>query len=191
MIDTLLWLLPKARSGDTLDRYGLKSGQYGVVTLHRPANVDQPVTLAGLLEVLVEVSNRLPLVFPIHPRTKRRIDDFGLTEKLAAVNGAFQLLPPFGYLDFLAPTSQAKAIVTDSRGLQEESTVLGIPCLTTRANTERPSTVEEGTSTLVGNDFLKLRHSLQAVLNGSSKRGRCPALWDGHTAERIAAILAG
>jgi UDP-N-acetylglucosamine 2-epimerase (non-hydrolysing) len=191
MIDTLLWLLPKARSGDTLGRYGLEPGQYGVVTLHRPANVDQRETLSGLLEALVEVSHRLPLVFPIHPRTRRRIDDFGLTEKLNSTNGAFQLLPPLGYLDFLALTSQAKVIVTDSGGLQEESTALGVPCLTTRPNTERPSTVEEGTSTLVGNDVLKLRQGLQAVLDGGYKRGRCPALWDGHTAERIAAILAG
>ena len=188
MIDTLLWLLPQARSADTLVRHGLQSGGYGVVTLHRPANVDTAETLSSLLDVLVETSRQLPLVFPVHPRTRRRIEEFGLTCKLH--EGRLADLPPLGYLDFLALTSQAAVIVTDSGGLQEESTALGIPCLTARPNTERPITVEEGTSTLVGNDPEELRVCLRAVLNGSYKRGRCPALWDGCAAKRIAQLIA-
>jgi UDP-N-acetylglucosamine 2-epimerase (non-hydrolysing) len=191
MIDTLLWLLPKAHASEMLCRLRLEPGRYGVVTLHRPANVDQPRALAGLLDVLLEISHGLPLVFPVHPRTRQRIEDFGLLGKLRSVNGSFRLLPPLGYLDFLALTSQAKAIVTDSGGLQDEATALGIPCLTTRSNTERPSTVDEGSSILVGNDCQKLRDGFQMVLDGGYKRGRCPQLWDGHAAERIAAILAG
>jgi UDP-N-acetylglucosamine 2-epimerase (non-hydrolysing) len=190
MIDTLMRLLPKVESHDGLARYGLRPGEYGVVTLHRPANVDQPETLGRLLGVLAEASRELPLVFPVHPRTKARIDSFHLDDQLAKAP-RLRLVPPLGYLDFLALTSRAKVIVTDSGGLQEESTALGIPCLTARPNTERPITVEEGTSTLVGNDPEKLRRGLRQVFDGTYKQGRCPSLWDGHSAERIAAVLAG
>lgn len=189
MIDTLRWLLPQARQRDTLVRLGLEPGQYGVVTLHRPANVDQPETLRPLLEVLCEAATELPLVFPIHPRTRQRLERFGLANRVSA-NGRLMLLPPLGYLDFLALSSQARVVVTDSGGLQEESTALGIPCLTARPNTERPITVQEGTSTLVGSDPDRLRAGLLAVLEGRYKTGRCPRLWDGHAAERIACILA-
>ena len=189
MIDTLMWLLPEAKARDTLRRYGLEPGEYGVVTLHRPANVDTPETLSRLLDVLVDTSRRLRLVFPVHPRTKERIERFGLTHRLNGDTGITEL-PPLGYLDFLTLTSQARVIVTDSGGLQEESTVLGIPCLTARPNTERPITVEEGTSTLVGSDPVKLQEHLDIVLRGSYRQGRCPTLWDGHAAERIARILA-
>ena len=159
-----------------------------MVTLHRPGNVDRPETLGPILQVLVETSHDLPLVFPIHPRTVQRIERFGLAEDLRRARGILQL-PPLGYLDFLALTSQSRVIVTDSGGLQEESTVLGIPCLTMRPNTERPITVEEGTSVLVGNDPLLLRSCLRSVLDGSYKQGHCPALWDGQAAARIAKIL--
>ena len=189
MIDTLLRLLPRAKARDTLERFSLEPGSYGVVTLHRPANVDEPETLSGLLDVLVETSRDLPLVFPVHPRTRQHIEQFGLAGRLDAAKPIVQL-PPLGYVDFLALTSGAKVIITDSGGLQEESTALGIPCLTARTNTERPITVQEGTSTLVGNDPLKLRQCLRAVLSGTYKSGACPALWDGHAAERIAGILA-
>lgn len=190
MIDTLLRLLPKVKARNTLDTYGLKPSGYGVVTLHRPANVDRAETLGSLLDVLAEASGRLPIAFPIHPRTRERIERFGLTGRL---NGSTQVLqlPPLGYLDFLALTSQARLIITDSGGLQEESTALGIPCLTVRPNTERPVTVTEGTSTLVGCDSNCLRASLQDILDGAYKGGNCPPLWDGHTSERVAAILAG
>lgn len=188
MIDTLLRLLPKARQRDTLAQHHLKPGGYGVVTLHRPANVDCPEILAGLLAVLAEASQEVPLVFPVHPRTQHQMERSGLTERLNGHRIAF--VPPLGYLDFLALTSQARLIVTDSGGLQEESTALGIPCLTVRPNTERPVTVSDGTSTLVGKDPQLLRSLLRAILDGRYKCGQCPPLWDGHAAERIAAILA-
>ena len=188
MIDTLIRLLPKARACDTLTRDGLRPGGYGVITLHRPANVDDPQVLSNLLDVLGEAARRMQLVFPLHPRTKQRIDQFGLTAKLDSAGGILPL-PPLGYLDFLALTSQSCLIVTDSGGLQEESTALGIPCLTTRQNTERPITVDEGTSTLVGSDPKRLREHIHEVLSGSYKSGRCPQLWDGHAAERIASIV--
>lgn len=190
MIDTLRWLLPQAQQRDTLERLGLEPCGYGVVTLHRPANVDQPETLGSLVQVLAEVAEELPMVFPVHPRTRQRLERFGLGDRFSA-NGRLLLLPPMGYLDFLALSSRARLVVTDSGGLQEESTVLGIPCLTARPNTERPITVEEGTSTLVGSDPARLREGLRAILEGRYKTGRCPALWDGHAAERIARILAG
>jgi len=187
MIDTLMALLPKAQGRDTLGRIGVRPDGYGLVTLHRPANVDQPETLGPMLDVLAETARGLPLVFPIHPRTRARIERFGLADRLNA-DGMIQT-EPLGYLDFLALSSQARVIVTDSGGLQEESTVLGIPCLTARPNTERPITVEQGTSTLVGSDAAKLRACLRAVLDGTYKSGICPELWDGHAAERIAKIL--
>ena len=190
MIDTLYWLLPKAEQHDVHRQYGLEPGQYGVVTLHRPSNVDQPETLSALLDVLVDTSRDLPLVFPVHPRTQQRMQRFGLAGRFEAAKGIVAL-PPLGYLDFLALTSRARVIVTDSGGLQEESTALGIPCLTARFNTERPITVEEGTSTLVGNDPAKLRRGLRQVLEGAYKNGHCPELWDGRAAERIAEVLAG
>jgi UDP-N-acetylglucosamine 2-epimerase (non-hydrolysing) len=188
MIDTLKSLLPKARKRDTLKENGLEGGKYGVVTLHRPANVDTPEVLSALLDVLIETSRDLPLVFPVHPRTQARLDSFGLATKLREAPGVLQL-PPAGYLDFLCMTSQARVIVTDSGGLQEESTVLGIPCLTARPNTERPVTVTEGTSTLIDSDADQLRVRLEEVLNGSYKQGKCPELWDGRAAERIAETL--
>ena len=134
------------------------------------------------------MSEAIPIVFSVHPRTKGRLESFGLLEKLKAVSG-IQLLTPLGYLDFLALTSQSRVIVTDSGGLQEESTALGIPCLTMRENTERPVTVTEGTSTLCGSDAQLLHENLRAVLNGTYKQGKCPELWDGKAAERIVAEL--
>ncbi len=187
MIDTLLRLLPKAQSRETPARHGLRPGDYGVVTLHRPANVDRPEILGPLVDVLLEASKELRLVFPIHPRTRERLKRFGLMERMNG-NGLIPLAP-LGYLDFLALTSQARLIVTDSGGLQEESTALGVPCLTMRPNTERPITVEVGTSTLIGNDAEALRARLREILGGSYKQGQRPALWDGRAAERIAAIL--
>ncbi len=189
MIDTLRALLPKAQSRDTLARHSLTPQGYCLVTLHRPANVDDRPTLERLLDVLVDVSRELPVVFPVHPRTAKRLDEFELTDRLASAANIVQL-PPLGYLDFLALSSQAKVVVTDSGGLQEESTALGVPCLTMRPNTERPVTVEQGTSTLIGNDADKLRRHLQEVLEGTYRQGKCPELWDGRAAERIAAVLA-
>ncbi len=188
MIDTLMHQLPAAQKLNVLERLGFEAGTYGVVTLHRPSNVDQASTLGALIEVLVEISDQLKLVFPVHPRTQGRLESFQLLDRLQSVAGIV-LQPPMGYLDFLALTSQAKVIVTDSGGLQEESTALGIPCLTMRENTERPITVEEGTSTLIGNDAAKLRECLGHVLAGTYKNGKCPELWDGKAAERIAQVV--
>ncbi len=194
MIDTLRSLLPKVQPRETLRRLGMDFEEYGVVTVHRPSNVDRAETLGPLLKVLAEVGNAIPILFPIHPRTQARIREFGL-EGLLRYEGERKRglipLPPLGYRDFLALTSSAKVVITDSGGLQEESTALGIPCLTLRPNTERPITVEEGTSTLVGSDADRLRSLLEDVLRGRYKEGRCPELWDGHAAERIAAILLG
>lgn len=188
MIDSLLRLLPQAKERDALQRFTLRKGEYGVITLHRPANVDDPQVLAGLLNVLIDTARVLPLVFPVHPRTFARIREFGLMERLETAPGIIQL-PPLGYLDFLSLTSQARLIVTDSGGLQEESTALQVPCLTMRPNTERPITVDEGSSTLIRGDAADLRARIDEVLSGRYKQGRCPSLWDGRAAERIASVL--
>ena len=188
MIDTLLRQVQQAKQRSTLKDIGVQSGEYGLVTLHRPSNVDQPETLEPLVDVLIEVSSQMPIVFPVHPRTQGRLESFGLWEKLKAAVG-ITLQGPLGYNDFLALSSQAKVIVTDSGGLQEESTALLIPCLTMRENTERPITVTEGTSTLCGSDANLLRDCLNQVAAGTYKQGNCPTLWDGKAAERIVAAL--
>ncbi|MCP4512055.1 MAG: UDP-N-acetylglucosamine 2-epimerase (non-hydrolyzing) [Fuerstiella sp.] len=188
MIDTLLHLVKQAAERPLLTDLGLEPKSYAVVTAHRPSNVDQPETLKGLIDVLVGVSEMLPIVFPVHPRTKARLESYDLLKELEAAPGV-TLLEPLGYLDFLCLTSQSRVIVTDSGGLQEESTALQIPCLTMRENTERPVTVTEGTSVLCGSDPRLLDDHLRAVLNGTYKSGRCPELWDGKAAERIVAEL--
>ena len=161
---------------------------YAVVTLHRPSNVDQVDTLRPLLAVLREVSERIPLVFALHPRTRANIERFGLSELLASER--IVLLPPQGYLEMLGLMSSAKLVLTDSGGLQEETTALGIPCLTIRENTERPITVDQGTNTMVGCDPAAIRNGVDEILAGAGKCGRIPEFWDGHAAERIAADLA-
>lgn len=188
MIDTLFKQLDVAKQQNTLARLELIEGEYGVVTLHRPSNVDQPETLEAILNVLAETSKRLPLVFPVHPRTSSRIKEFKLTPVLEKAK-ELRLVEPQGYRDFLCLTSQAKVIVTDSGGLQEESTALGVPCLTMRDSTERPVTCSEGTSELVGNSADALQGQLEAVLAGTYKRGSCPQLWDGNAAKRIADLI--
>ncbi len=190
MIDTLLHQVEQAKKRPTLGELGVEKGGYGLVTLHRPSNVDQAETLGPLVDVLVEVSERLPIVFPVHPRTQARLESFGLYGRLESAPG-IKLLGPLGYNDFLALSSQAKVIVTDSGGLQEESTALLIPCLTMRENTERPITVTEGTSTLCGSDANLLRECLNQVNDGTYKTGSCPELWDGKAAERIVDALIG
>jgi UDP-N-acetylglucosamine 2-epimerase (non-hydrolysing) len=180
MIDSLVRLLPSAENTG-ID--GLPE-RYALVTLHRPANVDDSVTLKGILESLVEVNRDLTVVFPAHPRTRKRIADFGLTA------GQLCVLDPLSYVDFLGLQSRATVVITDSGGIQEETTYLGVPCLTLRENTERPVTVTLGTNVLVGRDPDKLRSELSRVLAGQAKKGTIPPLWDGHAGERIAAILA-
>lgn len=194
MIDSLLGNREQARTAaDTLRAHGadpaLLAGDhgYGVVTLHRPSNVDQPDTLGRLLAVLAEVSARLPLVFALHPRTRANIERFGLQGLLQPQR--MVMLPPQGYLEMLGLMQGATLVLTDSGGLQEETTALGVPCLTLRENTERPITVEQGTNTLVGTDVQAIRQGVAEILAGRGKRGRVPELWDGHAAERIAADL--
>lgn len=189
MIDTLLTQVDRAKQMGTTDRLGLSKGDYGVITLHRPSNVDDAEVLGGLIDVFVEISSEMKFVFPIHPRTKARLEAFDLEKKLHECDG-IECLEPIGYLDFLNLTSQAKVIVTDSGGLQEESTALGVPCLTMRSNTERPVTVDEGTSTLIGSSAADLRAYLRQVIDGTYKSGQCPPLWDGKAAERIVEIFA-
>jgi len=178
---------------DTLERakVGLPSFDlgrgYGVVTLHRPSNVDDAATLGPLLEVLRDLSVRLPLVFAMHPRTRSNIERFGLAPLVAG--SGIAMLPPQGYLEMLGLMSNATLVLTDSGGIQEETTALGIPCLTLRENTERPITIEQGTNTLVGRDRGAIARGFDAIMSGKGKRGRLPELWDGHAAERIAAHL--
>ncbi len=161
---------------------------YGVVTLHRPSNVDQAETLAALLGVLREISATLPLIFALHPRTRANIERFGLESYVD--HRRMLLLPPQGYLEMLGLLAGAKVVLTDSGGIQEETTALGVPCLTLRENTERPITVSQGTNTLVGRDTAAIRRGIDEILGGGGKRGRLPELWDGRAAERIAADLA-
>ena len=194
MIDSLLQSRPHAKApAETLAAHGADpalvqgAAGYGVVTLHRPSNVDDAETLQRLLGVLREVSERLPLVFALHPRTRSNIERFGLQALVAGARMA--LLPPQGYLEMLGLMGGATLVLTDSGGLQEETTALGVPCLTLRENTERPITVDEGTNTLVGRDAQAIRDGVAAILAGQGKRGRTPQYWDGHAAERIAADL--
>lgn len=189
MIDTLMHSLQKAKQTSVLEELALESGKYGVVTLHRPSNVDDAATLGAIIEVLAEISERLPLVFPIHPRTKARLEEFGLMDRLKKKAPQILALPPKGYLEFLALVASAKVVVTDSGGLQEETTVLSIPCLTMRANTERPITVEQGSSTLIGNDADKLKEQLETVLAGVYDVGTAPVEWDGKAAQRVITAL--
>ena len=170
----------------TLGSFGEQ--RYGVVTLHRPSNVDEPRALAESLEILQAVSQKLPLVCALHPRTVARVEAFGLSAKLKS--DRLLVLPPQGYLEMLGLMAQATLVMTDSGGMQEETTALGIPCLTLRENTERPITVEQGTNTLVGRDRPLILGLVEEVLASGGKRGRVPELWDGHAAERVAAHLA-
>ena len=180
MIDSLVRLLPeaiKSAKHHLPDRYAL-------VTLHRPSNVDDGGALKGILTSLLEVNRQLPVVFPTHPRTRQRIAEFGLdTTQL-------RLLDPLPYVEFLGLQRRATVVITDSGGIQEETTYLGVPCLTVRENTERPVTVSLGTNTLVGQDGRRLREELARILENRGKQGVVPALWDGHAADRIADFLA-
>ncbi|NND69816.1 MAG: UDP-N-acetylglucosamine 2-epimerase (non-hydrolyzing) [Halioglobus sp.] len=190
MIDTLLYNLPSATpSADTLAGFGIEAsaGAYGLLTLHRPSNVDDPVVLQQLLTVLGEISATTPLVFPIHPRTRACIDAAGLADLLE--DSAITAVPPLGYLEMTGLMRDARVVLTDSGGIQEETTALGIPCITLRENTERPITVEEGTNTVVGVDPAAITACYNDVLATGGKSGRAPSLWDGAAAERIVAVI--
>ena len=188
MIDTLIRQIEQSRDRPLLTDLGLEPQGFGVVTLHRPSNVDDRETLSRLIDVLIRASESMPIIFPIHPRTRANLDAFGLFDRLEST-AQIRIQQPLGYNDFSCLTSQAKFIVTDSGGLQEESTFLGVPCLTMRDTTERPITVTMGTSTLCGSSAEKLELHLQEILQGTYKQGKCPELWDGKAAERIVAEL--
>ncbi len=188
MIDTLFDHLPRARERASPARLGLDPGRYVVVTLHRPSNVDHPDVLRGLIGALGEIQRELPVVFPVHPRTRQRIEQFGLGTEVARLQ-RLRVCEPLGYLDFLGLTSQASLVLTDSGGLQEETTALGLPCLTIRENTERPITVSEGTNTVVGVRPERIVAEAKSALSGRGKAGRIPALWDGKASGRIAAVF--
>lgn len=164
------------------------NSRYGLLTLHRPSNVDDTAILTGLLQVLAEISHVTPLVFPVHPRTRAKITDAKLDSLIATAN--ILLLPPQGYLEMLGLMAEAALVLTDSGGIQEETTALGVPCVTLRTSTERPITVEQGTNTIVGTDPAAIRHAHSSIISGSGKAGRQPELWDGEAAERIVAIIA-
>lgn len=179
MIDSLVRFLPAAcqcKVNGYPDRYAL-------VTLHRPSNVDDNAMLKGILEALLKINERLPVLFPVHPRTRQRIKEFGMDVS------ALQLLEPTPYIDFLALQRRASMVITDSGGIQEETTYLGVPCLTLRDNTERPITVDVGTNVLVGHDYEMLLAEVDAILAGNGKKGKIPGLWDGRAGERIADAL--
>jgi UDP-N-acetylglucosamine 2-epimerase (non-hydrolysing) len=181
MVDTLLANLDRAIASDALSRLGLTPGEYGLVTLHRPANVDDPAVLGLVMSALDQVAQACPLVLPAHPRAARQLRDGGMSERV-------RIIPPAGYLDFIALEASARLVLTDSGGVQEETTALGVPCLTLRDNTERPVTVTQGTNQLVGRDPGRIVAAALSVLD-TPPSPRTPDLWDGHAGERIAEVI--
>jgi UDP-N-acetylglucosamine 2-epimerase (non-hydrolysing) len=179
MIDTLLRHRETASRLDTLTRLNLSSQHYALVTLHRPSNVDDPGVFGGILGALHALAKRLPVVFPIHPRSRKRLEEFGFDP------GHIRLIDPLGYLEFLNLTANARLVLTDSGGLQEETTILGVPCLTLRNSTERPVTIQQGTNTLVGTHPEAILTAVRAALESGSGTHRQPELWDGHAATRV------
>ncbi|MFQ5845202.1 MAG: non-hydrolyzing UDP-N-acetylglucosamine 2-epimerase [Planctomycetota bacterium] len=188
MIDSLVCHLERAERSDALERHGLEPQGYAVLTLHRPSNVDSEPALRGILGAVCEVGRKLPVLFSCHPRTERRLQETnGLPESLAASN--MRVVPPLGYLDFLRLVARSRLVVTDSGGLQEETTFLKIPCVTIRDNTERPITVTEGTNVLAGTDPEGIRAALRRSLGRDTSAATVPDLWDGQTAPRIVGVL--
>ncbi len=191
MIDSLVRMLPEARerSGQVLEKIvagaDRKGGKYGLVTLHRPSNIDNIDVFLRLLEALEDISSKIPLIFPVHPRTRKQ-----LSQSQVTVEGSgLYLIDPISYLDFLSLQCNASLVITDSGGIQEETTYLGVPCLTMRDNTERPITTTIGTNTIVGLDVGRLKKEINGILAGGKKQGQIPDLWDGKTASRIAQVL--
>jgi UDP-N-acetylglucosamine 2-epimerase (non-hydrolysing) len=183
MIDSLYAAL--GRRTTILARLGLRARAYAVATLHRPANVDDAASLSATLDALAAIAARLPLVFPVHPRTVARAESLGLAARLRATPG-LMITPPLGYDDFVTLMSDARLVATDSGGIQEETTVLGVPCLTLRTGTERPVTVTQGTNRVVGLDPARIDDEVTEILEGRGKRGRIPEGWDGRAGERVA-----
>ena len=189
MIDTLLRHIDRASTSDIMERLGVMPGEYGIVTLHRPSNVDNRVNLQNILEALSEVARDVTLIFSVHPRTREKIDEFSLQHLINNNQSSLIIIEPLGYLDFLKLMKEARFVFTDSGGIQEETTVLGIPCLTLRYNTERPVTITSGTNVLVGADKEKIINEARKRLNSLPTQYSIPPLWDGHAAERIVEII--
>jgi len=189
MIDTLQKQKAKAAKTPILAELGVQKGVYLLMTLHRPHNVDIRENLVSILDALEQIQRSIPIVFAMHPRTRKRIGEFQLSQRLSQMKN-LKAIDPIGYLRFLNLMMCAKFVLTDSGGMQEETTVLGIPCLTMRENTERPETIDQGTNTLVGNNTQRIVEESNKILDGQGKKGTYPKLWDGHSAERIVEILA-
>ncbi|MBK6972786.1 MAG: UDP-N-acetylglucosamine 2-epimerase (non-hydrolyzing) [Sterolibacteriaceae bacterium] len=193
MIDTLLKHKELARGMGILEGWGLKPGEFATMTLHRPSNVDDAATFRGILDALSGVAKVIPIIFPVHPRTRKMVKRFGLGGYFSTADSpqGLWMTDPLGYLEFLHLNMHAKMVITDSGGLQEETTVLGVPCITLRENTERPITCEVGTNFIAGNDGVAILRYTSMVLNGEMPRGTVPERWDGRAAERIVEILGG
>ncbi|NVL90272.1 MAG: UDP-N-acetylglucosamine 2-epimerase (non-hydrolyzing) [Desulfobacterales bacterium] len=188
MIDSLLKYIDKAKQSNILDRLNLNHSDFAILTLHRPANVDDPITFSRILDALEVIQRHIPIIFPIHPRTRKNLFASYLDRRVKRLPH-LRLTHPLGYLDFLKLMSSARFVMTDSGGIQEETTVLRIPCLTLRENTEQPVTVEIGSNRIVGTETEKIIEACKQVTNGHSRNFQIPPLWDGHAAERIVKIL--
>ena len=188
MIDSLTYLLEKSDESDILNRLQVRAGDFVLVTLHRPSNVDDEQNFRKILDAFEVVQRDIPIIFPIHPRSMKNIKTFGLEERVSKLKN-LKLLEPLGYLDFIHLEKTCKFVITDSGGIQEETTYLGIPCLTVRENTERPVTAEIGTNEVVGTDTEKIIQSSQKILANRWKKGQIPKYWDGQAAERIVEVL--
>lgn len=188
MIDTLFRYRQRAEALCMPARFGVPINGYALLTLHRPSNVDVPEVLSAILDVLNSLQEHIPVLFPIHPRTLKRLKETGLGDRIKAMSN-LHLMEPLAYLEFLGLMDQARFVMTDSGGIQEETTILGVPCLTLRENTERPVTITEGTNELVGVSPERIAAAAWRILNGKAKNGRRPEMWDGKAAERIIGIL--
>ena len=188
MIDTLLRMRDRANQSDVLSRLELEPKNYAAMTLHRPSNVDDPAVFGSILSAIETIAADMPVVFPIHPRSRARLQSTGLADRAEAI-AKLQLVDPLGYLDFLKLMSDAAVVLTDSGGIQEETTILNVPCLTLRHNTERPITVSHGTNRLTGTDAHAIVAAYRAVRAAPPTMGKPPELWDGRAAERIAECL--
>jgi len=188
MIDSLMAYLDRALETGIQDRMGVEEGNYALLTLHRPSNVDNPRTLNGILDALEWIQGRVKLLFPVHPRTRERLQGFGMNPRLSRMP-KFCLLPPLGYLEFLGLMARARLVLTDSGGIQEETTILGVPCVTLRWNTERPVTLHQGTNVLAGNDPSRIISAAREILDGKDMLTARPRLWDGKAAGRIVEVI--
>lgn len=188
MIDTLLKNRDKAEASPILETLGLEPGKYAALTLHRPSNVDDPEVFGRILAALEDIQRDLPIIFPIHPRTRKNIPAMGLADRVEAMDN-LTLLDPIGYLDFLKLTSSARVVLTDSGGIQEETTILRTPCLTLRENTERPITAEVGSNRIVGTRTEDILAAYREAMAGPERAGEIPPLWDGKAADRITEVL--